>query len=126
MPRDLETIVAKAIAREPAARYATAAALAEDLQRFADDRPIRARRVLTAERLFRWCWCNPGIASAIGLASAAIAVLVLLTLLYANQQSRLAEARRLNANQQIQHADEQTEAAARIQQALAQSNAGRR
>ena len=44
VPRDLETIVAKAIARDPAHRYATAGALAEDLQRFLEDRPIRARR----------------------------------------------------------------------------------
>ena len=41
VPRDLETIVAKAIARDPAGRYATAAALAEDLRRFVEDRPIR-------------------------------------------------------------------------------------
>ncbi len=41
LPRDLETVVHKAIDREPARRYATAAALAEDLQRFLDDRPIR-------------------------------------------------------------------------------------
>ena len=45
VPRDLETIVAKATARDPAGRYATAAALAEDLRRFVEDRPIRARRI---------------------------------------------------------------------------------
>ena len=44
LPRDLETIVHKAIDREPGRRYATAAALAEDLQRFLDDKPIKARR----------------------------------------------------------------------------------
>ena len=41
VPRDLETIIAKATARDPAARYPTAAALAEDLRRFVEDRPIR-------------------------------------------------------------------------------------
>ena len=41
VPRDLETIIAKATARDPAGRYATAAALAEDLRRFVEDRPIR-------------------------------------------------------------------------------------
>ena len=41
IPRDLETIVHKAIEQDPAHRYATAAALAEDLRRFLEDRPIR-------------------------------------------------------------------------------------
>src|SRR5262249_2035401 len=53
VPRDLETIVAKATARDPESRYATAAALAEDLRRYVDDRPIRARRLSLAERLGR-------------------------------------------------------------------------
>ncbi len=44
MPIDLDTILSKALCREPADRYATAGAMAEDLQRFLDDRPIRARR----------------------------------------------------------------------------------
>ena len=48
MPRDLGTIITKAIAREPDRRYATAAALAEDLRRFLDGRPILARPVLAA------------------------------------------------------------------------------
>ena len=43
IPRDVETIIHKAIAREPARRYATASALADDLRRFLDDRPILAR-----------------------------------------------------------------------------------
>jgi serine/threonine protein kinase len=62
VPRDLETIVLKAMAREPAHRYATAAALAEDLQRFLQDRPIAARRVSGAERAWRWCRRNPRVA----------------------------------------------------------------
>jgi serine/threonine protein kinase len=44
LPRDLETIVSKAIDREPGRRYQTAGLLAADLQRFVDDEPIRARR----------------------------------------------------------------------------------
>jgi eukaryotic-like serine/threonine-protein kinase len=59
VPRDLETIVLKAIARNPAHRYQNAADLAEDLRRFVEDRPIRARRVTRVERLWRWCRRNP-------------------------------------------------------------------
>jgi WD40 repeat protein/serine/threonine protein kinase len=62
VPRDLETIVHKAMAREPERRYATARALAEDLQRFIEDRPIRARRSSARERLWRWCRRNPVVA----------------------------------------------------------------
>jgi WD40 repeat protein len=63
VPRDLETIVLKAIAREPAQRYATAAALAEDLLRYLEDRPIRARRISWAGRLLRWGRRNQAVAS---------------------------------------------------------------
>src|SRR5262249_11884410 len=55
IPRDLETIVLKAIDREPGRRYPTAAALAEDLKRFVQDRPIGARRGGAGERLCGWC-----------------------------------------------------------------------
>jgi serine/threonine protein kinase len=63
VPRDLETIIAKASAREPAGRYPTAAALAEDLKRFVEDRPIRARRISWAGRLLRWSRRNKGVAA---------------------------------------------------------------
>jgi WD40 repeat protein len=72
VPRDLETVVLKAIARDPAQRYATAADLAEDLRRFLADRPIRARRVSLREQVWRWCRRNPALA----LLSASVALLV--------------------------------------------------
>jgi WD40 repeat protein/serine/threonine protein kinase len=62
VPRDLETIVHKAIDREPGRRYQTAADLAADLQRFMDDESIQARRVSQVERLGRWCRRNPTVA----------------------------------------------------------------
>jgi serine/threonine protein kinase/WD40 repeat protein/tetratricopeptide (TPR) repeat protein len=77
IPRDLETIVLKAGARDPADRYATAEALAEDLQRFLSDRPIRARRHAAAERLWRWCRRNPAVAGLMGaIAALLIAVAI--------------------------------------------------
>jgi serine/threonine protein kinase/WD40 repeat protein len=59
VPRDLETVVLKAIARDPAHRYQTPAEMAEDLKRFVEDRPVRARRISEVERLYRWCRRNP-------------------------------------------------------------------
>jgi serine/threonine protein kinase len=54
IPRDLETIVLKALAKEPSARYATAQDLAEDLRRFLDDQPVRARRPTPPEQVAKW------------------------------------------------------------------------
>jgi eukaryotic-like serine/threonine-protein kinase len=74
LPRDLETIVLKAMARYPADRYASARALAEDLERFLDDRTILARRSSASERLWRWCKRNPMVA---GLTAAVFLVMAL-------------------------------------------------
>jgi len=63
VPRDLETIVSKAMAKEPPLRYPSAGELADDLQRFLDDCPIRARHVTSIERLWRWSRRNPVLAS---------------------------------------------------------------
>ena len=54
VPRELETIVLKAMAKEPEGRYATAQELADDLTRFLENRPIRARRLTLAERAAKW------------------------------------------------------------------------
>jgi serine/threonine protein kinase/WD40 repeat protein/Flp pilus assembly protein TadD len=54
IPRDLATVVHKAMAREPAQRYATAGALAADLKRFLEDRPIEARRPSLLDRAAKW------------------------------------------------------------------------
>jgi serine/threonine protein kinase/WD40 repeat protein len=59
IPRDLATIVEKAIDREPARRYQTAEELAVDLRRYLEDRPILARRAGLLERGWRWCKRNP-------------------------------------------------------------------
>jgi eukaryotic-like serine/threonine-protein kinase len=54
IPVELETIVLKAMAKEPAARYATAQELADDLRRFLDKKPIQARRPTLMERARKW------------------------------------------------------------------------
>jgi serine/threonine protein kinase/WD40 repeat protein len=63
IPRDLETVVLKAMAKEPGQRYQSAGELAEDLRRFLSDRPIQARRSSLGERTWRWCRRNPAVAS---------------------------------------------------------------
>ena len=64
VPRDLETIVLKATDREPEMRYARAAAMAEDLRAFLDDRPVRARRPSFTYLVGLAIRRNPGAATA--------------------------------------------------------------
>lgn len=89
IPRDLETIVLKASAPEAAQRYATAGELAADLQRFLEDRPIRARRSTLGERLWRWCRRNPAMAFSSGTALTLL-VAVFLVALVGNIQTKAA------------------------------------
>ena len=70
VPVDLQTIVHKAIERDPGDRYQTAEEFADDLKRFVNDEPIRARRVTLPERLARWSRRNRGLAAALSLAAA--------------------------------------------------------
>lgn len=69
IPRDLETILIKATERDPERRYPSAEAMAEDLRRYLNGRPILARRVSPAERMWLWCRRNPVTA---GLATAVV------------------------------------------------------
>jgi WD40 repeat protein/serine/threonine protein kinase len=102
LPRDLETITLKCLAKEPARRYPTAGALADDLQRWLEGRPIQARRVGVFERSWRWCRRNPKLASAIGMASASLVLGTLVSTLFAVRA--LAEARRADQEAASAHA----------------------
>jgi WD40 repeat protein/tetratricopeptide (TPR) repeat protein len=92
--RDLETILLKAIARDPAHRYATAGALAEDLRRFLEDRPILARRASLLGRAVRWCRRNKLVASL--LAALVLVFLAGFALVTVQWRRADAEARRAN------------------------------
>jgi tetratricopeptide (TPR) repeat protein len=110
IPRDLETIVLKAMAREPAERYPMADALAEDLRRFLLDRPILARRAGPLERAWRWCRRNRAVAVLLAAALVLAAGLAVLAVLLWDRQRQTAAAlqeadrRRLLAETNFQRA----------------------
>ncbi len=76
VPVELETIILKAMAKVPEERYGSAADLAEDLQRFLDDRPILARRPSLRDRLTKWTRRHRKV-MATGVIGLLVAVLVL-------------------------------------------------
>ncbi|MFO0902397.1 MAG: serine/threonine-protein kinase [Pirellulales bacterium] len=75
IPRDLEVICLKAMAKEPAQRYSSAAELAADLRRWLCGEPITARPASRVERLWRWSRRNPKVAS---LSAAVVGLLALI------------------------------------------------
>ena len=90
LPRDLETIAIKCLEKKPSRRYATAEALAGDLRRWLDGKPITARPVSTLEHAWRWCRRRPAIAAlTVTLVLTAIgSLLVLLALLRRSEALR--------------------------------------
>jgi eukaryotic-like serine/threonine-protein kinase len=112
LPRDLETIVLKALAKRPVDRYATAAELGEDLARFLNHEPVRARRISPVGRMWRVARRHPGITS---VSAAALAiVLVIVTIAYA----RILDER----NQAVRARVKESEALEDTKKALAEKN----
>ena len=65
IPRDLETISLKCLAKSPARRFQSASAFADDLRRWLQGKPIVARPVGRIEKAWRWCKRNPALATAV-------------------------------------------------------------
>ncbi|MCA9062564.1 MAG: protein kinase, partial [Planctomycetaceae bacterium] len=112
VPRDLETIVHRAIAMEPADRFQTAAELRDELQRYLDGRPLATRKTGPFAAAWKWCRRHPFPASLISVimtvAVVASVLAIQLTvqsneLVTANRQS---ESRRIAAEQARQLADQ--------------------
>lgn len=68
VPRDLVTICLKCLEKEPHKRYATAQFLADDLMRFQEGKPVKARHVSSVERSWRWCRRNSILTALVAMA----------------------------------------------------------
>jgi WD40 repeat protein len=116
---DLETIVLKAMAKEPADRYATAQAMADDLTRYLESRPIHARPLGIIKRTWRWCRRSPAFAG-LSLAVVCLSLLMAATaLLFAQRETT----HRREAQAQTRRAEAETREA-RWQQYLADMHTG--
>lgn len=116
VPRDLEIICLKCLEKEPAQRYATALELSEDLERFLNNEPIRARAVGLTGRAWRWSRRKPALAVAL----AGCVVLLLAGGLGVVTQRRRAELESQRLRRLAYAADMNL-----VQQALAVNNLGR-
>ncbi len=114
VPIDLETIVLKASAKDPSARYATAGEMADDMRRFLEDQPIRARRPSLLDRAAKWSRRYvAAVASAFVLLLLSVAGLAVGTLLIARERDRA-----VAAEGQAEAAAEQARSEVAIAQAV--------
>ncbi len=86
--RDLETVCLKCLEKDPRRRYDSAAALANDLERWLLGESVLARPVSRIEALARWCRRNPVVAGLAGVSAAALVAVAGISVVYATEQAR--------------------------------------
>src|SRR5262249_19397599 len=104
IPRDLEAIVLRCLAKDPKDRYQSGLELREELDRFVQNRPTRTRPLSPPERLWRWCKRNPLVAGLNALTAALAIVIAVVSTVSAHRNARLAsqlEARNRVANEHL-------------------------
>jgi WD40 repeat protein len=115
VPRDLEAVCLRCLEKDPGRRYPSAAALADDLDRFLSGQPVRARPVGTWVRAVRWARRRPALAALVTVTAAAALALL------AGAAAYSARLREHNADLEAAAGRERREAdEARRQQALAE------
>jgi hypothetical protein len=85
VPVELETIVSKAMSKAPEDRYTSAGELADDLQRFLDDRPIHARRPTLAQRARKWSRRHTSLVVSAAVSAATLLILAVAALAISNR-----------------------------------------
>jgi tRNA A-37 threonylcarbamoyl transferase component Bud32 len=106
VPRDLETICLKAMAKAPGRRYASARELAEDLRCFLKGEPIRARPVGRWEKGVRWARRNPVVAVLLAAVAGVLLAGIGVSLYFAFDAARHAEQSRINEGRATTNANE--------------------
>src|SRR5262249_2641095 len=100
IPRDLQIICLKCLEKEPAKRYPSAAALAEDLRRWLADEPLLARPASLPERVWKWCRRYPTRAALIAVSTVALLAFGIGGFAYARLESRRAAEESSRAEQE--------------------------
>ncbi|WP_197446256.1 serine/threonine-protein kinase [Tautonia plasticadhaerens] len=127
IPRDLETILAKATEKDPRRRYGSADELAEDLRRFLGGEPIRARRVGEAEKAWKWARRRPALSATLALLAASMVAGSAISVSFAiraNRNAMQATERALATRLAQAEAEEALDRAERVERAARLQSAG--